>query len=202
MLPVLLALLAGVAGGCVQTSTPAIRAAARHLSDDVDAYRQQQQARLDRLNAEYRAGFDRLMDAAEVLYRAQAHQQFEQTTQSRADGLVTDWPKATLPNNLRAAFSEDITAQRKAINDAEAAIEAARNNYADAWRDVSLDLAQLKSVKAKLDTLAQPEDQARVTADFVVTVAQVYQKLRDADQQKKSGNSSATQSGAGGNPSP
>lgn len=188
--------------GCVRTSTPAIRMAAGKLSQDVDAYRQQQQNRLDQLNAEYRAGFDRLMDAAEILYRTQAYQQFEQTTQNRADSLVTDWPKATLPNSLRAAFSDDVTAQRKAINDAEAAIETARNSYADAWKDVSLDLAQLKDVKAKLDTLAQPEDQARVTAEFVVTVARVYQKLRDADQQKKSGNSSTTQSGTAGNASP
>lgn len=193
----LCAALAVLTGGCIQTSTPPIRAVANQLSQDVDAYRQQQQDRLDQLNAEYRAGFDRLMDAAELLYHEQAHQRFEQTTQGRADVLVTSWPKVTLPDTLRSAFSDDVTGQRKAIADAEAAIDAARNNYADAWKEVTVDMSQLKTVKSKLDALAVPEDQARVTADFVVTVAQVYQKLRDADQQKKSGDANSSTNGTG-----
>jgi len=185
-----------VGAGCTTTKPARDRAAS--VAASVAAYRQQQQDRVDRLNRQYRAAFSTLMDELARLYNDQATQAQSLDEQQLTDQMLMKWEEATLPRAFQDGFFGEVERQRARLAAARAAVDAARDAYADAYKEVTLDMAKLKNVEAGLDALAVPEDRLRVTADFIQTVARIYQQLRTEAEKNDAAKGSDTVTGNGG----
>ena len=176
------------AAGCSETfyTTPDSRAKARQLNRDLGRYRQDQADRVDRVNAEYREAFARLMAELRTLYKAQLAQDREADAQRIADAIVSKWDTATLRAAFRQAFADAVVTQRERIRQTDEALAATRDAYAASYQDAKLKLALIDQVRADLTVLSEDVTGLRRLAELARLIAEAYEKGRE-DAEKAEG---------------
>ena len=168
--------------GCY--TTPAIRQRAQDLAVQMSTYRDDQSARVEKINAEYHQTFAQLIDKLTEIQGAQLDLDREVEAQRIADHIISD-VNATLRQTFRDAFGTAVNAQREEIAQADLAIAAARDAYSQAYTDAKLKLDDLDRVIGNLRILAAAEDRQQTALDFIESVASAYDKIREEAQQNK-----------------
>ena len=168
-----------LAAACGCTTTPEVRQRAADTSARVAAYRKQQQDRIDHLNESYRDAFARQMDELITLSDQSLTAGRNLDAQRIADEMIVDG-SVTLPSRMYDLFLKLINDQRQRIQDADNQVATARARYVAAYHQASLELTRLDHIKANLDRLATPENQADVVDQLIGELGTVYKELKDA----------------------
>lgn len=187
-LAVLLAAIAGTAGGCVKDE---ILERARTLSDEIGVYRQKQADRVERLNKEYQATFSDNLAELTRLSDVELTQARDVDAQLLAD-QITEADKATYFGALRGRLSSGVAGQRKSIDAADQAIAAARDKYLASYKEAKLQLNKLTQLQSELAVLAQREDAMRVAGRVIQKVVENYRQIREEQKAEQEGDSSGT----------
>ncbi len=181
----LLFVIATAAAGC--TSSSGALAKARALSEQISPYRDEQSARVEKSNKEYRDAFTQLMDAFCDLSRTQLRQGQDTDAQNIADHMISD-DKSVLIGNLRSTFSQTIKSQRQAITDVDSAVAQARNAYVAAYSKAKLQLAKLDTIQANLRVLATADS---LSDEFQNATGIIKNIVETAEDAQKSANADA-----------
>jgi hypothetical protein len=170
-------------GGCADLyTTDSVRTDANNLATQVAAYNQQQKERISKINADYQATYDRLYDTLVQLESDEQYQSYTLDAMRFSDLLVSD-PDVTLPGRFRDTVQNAVKVQRAKIDEVDAKLAAARNAYADSYTEVSLNLAKLKSVQTRLESLAQTEDEARNIRQLIEKIYNAYQVIKKREKE-------------------
>jgi hypothetical protein len=169
--------------GCADLyTTQTVRADANIQAQQVQAYAQQQQARITKLNTDYTNTYNRLTKQLVDLETQQLTQDFTLDAVRSADKLIFD-PNALLQGQFRDATQTTISNELADINNVDTAIANARNAYADAYSQVSLDISKLKTVQSNLATLAEDEKESRDIEALVTKIYKAYQAVQKQEKQ-------------------
>jgi hypothetical protein len=184
-------------GGCLDLhNTTRSRQAATALTTQLTAYRDAQDARVKRLNEEYRDLFAKLMDTLEALSQAELQQGRDGDAQSVADSLIAD-EQASLRGRFRTAFANAVKAQRERIRDADLATVTVRENYAKSYSDVKLEIAKLNTVIKNLEAMSsKPSDIAQLD-EAIKIIGMISKAYEEARERAATRATTAADSGAG-----
>lgn len=168
-----LALLPAIAG-CHTTKTA--RDDAARLAADLQAYRDEQAARVRRINREYHDAFAALMDALDQLSDAQTRQARDGDAQQIADALIADGG-ATLRGRFRDAFAAAVAEQRRRIREADLAVAAVKEDYEKSYADARLEMAKLDKAIANLRALSEEDvDEVREAGRLIRIIVDAYKE--------------------------
>lgn len=174
-----LAPILGVGVGCAGHE---VRQQAEQLSGQVAVYRQEQAARIARLNREYAAAFSENLDELVRLSDAELSQGRDVDAQTLADQIIES-DRAAFFGALRSRLSGTLVAHRAAIAAADEDIATARDNYVKSYKEAKLQLVKLDQLQTDLASLSAKEDALRVGGGLVQKIVANYQQIRE--EQKK-----------------
>src|SRR5204863_8997125 len=127
-----LLLLPLFAVGCY--TTPGIRQRAAGLAVELSTYRDDQSTRVEKINQEYNETISRLIEDLTRIKTAQLDLDRRIDAQRIADHLIAD-VNNSLRQTFRDAFADAVRNQRGEIAQADQAIAAARDAYAQSYAD-------------------------------------------------------------------
>lgn len=171
-------------GGCADLyTTTSIRINANSLAQQVQAYSQQQQARVTKLNTDYTNTYNRLIKELVSLESDQLSQDFQLDALRMTDQIVSDPNSALLRSRFRDSIQTTVINELTQIGQVDQAIANARNAYSDAYTQASLDFSKLKSVESSLSTLAESEDESKNIQTLVTKIYNAYQAVQKEEKQ-------------------
>jgi hypothetical protein len=116
------------------------------------------------------------------LSRRQTEQQMELAALKISDQLVEQWQKQSLPGVFRQNFLDLVRADYDRLRSAEAALDQARQQYAEDLKTVTLKLNLLKDVENKLVRLSETSGQAREAAQLLQVLYASYEITQKKEQ--------------------
>src|SRR5262245_5050892 len=175
---IILGLAAMLGAGCTTTATS--RANAARLSRQLAAYRAEQERRITTLNRQYQQTYSRLIDDMLALESQKVSQEFELDAMAISEKLVSDWQTQTQPRQFRDTFQKSVEEHFARRAKADEAMAAARAAYANAYKDVIVELKGLDEAKANLDSLALTPSEEKEISDFLRALYTAYKKSEQA----------------------
>jgi hypothetical protein len=165
--------------GCQTAKTVEMQQRALALKPELETFTASLQAQLKKQDQDYRDTYGRLMLELQTFSSEEVTDLFDLDGQKAADELLADWKTQTLPRAFRDRFAAMMQAHLNRIMDANAALESARTNYASAYKQIKLKLANLKKVDADLTLLGQPQKFTYQDLSALLKVAEaVSQEVR------------------------
>jgi hypothetical protein len=168
--------------GC--QTTPEMRQRAADLTTQLSAYRDSQADRVEKINNDYHQAFSQLIGQLTDIKTAQLDLDRDIQSQRIADHIIADINN-TLRQTFRDAFGEAVSSQRTEIAQADLAIAAARDAYAQSYTDAKLKMDDLDKVISNLRVLSAAEDQQQSALSFIETLVKVHQKIMDDAKQNQ-----------------
>jgi hypothetical protein len=170
------ALLCGCGGVPSLYNTPGSVAQAKLLASQVSDYQQAQSARVAKLTANFNSNFNQLMKSLDTISAQQLLQDRDEEAQTLSDTFISD-SSASLRQAFRDAF---LTAQKSdltAISSSDSAVAAARTNYQQTYKAISIPLAQLKTAQQDLQALSENGSD---TSQVVSVLQELYSAYQSA----------------------
>ncbi len=177
-------LLVLACGAC--TTTKDSRQSAQQLQALVKQYRLAQEQQIDQINKQYQETFQKLIREEQKIENLTTLQQFDLDALQISDQLIWNWEQATQPRQFRDVFAASLQQQLARMADAESVIATARQNYANAYQNITVNLSRLKEVEAGLQTLATSPSNTKETLDLLKKLYAAYQKVNSTGAPGKS----------------
>lgn len=155
--------------GC--TSSRAIRQQAIDLDAQIVAFRNDETARIDKLNQDYREAADEYLNTLRSLADQQLSLDRDHDSEGAADLLVLNVDSASLPGKFADQLLSTVEEQRNKLTTVDAQFNATRDAYAANYQALKLNVAKLDDLHAKLKSLSIP-DTGPELATLIVNDAQ------------------------------
>jgi len=158
---------------CTTTKTSIRDAAA--LAKMLKKYRTQQEDHLEHIGKEYQQAYDRLIKENDELIMTGALTRMDLDALRLSDKMVADWKQSTLPSKFRDNFETDMHLQVDRMAQAEQATQKARENYAAAYHEIVLKMAEIKSVEVAMQRLSTSRSKTAELEDLIKKLYAAYQ---------------------------
>ena len=145
-------------GGCASYPTSSgIQQSAADLKPQVDDLKNTAQQQLQNEDQKFRDESTQLLAEIQQLSDQENIDLFNLDGQRAADDILINWQNNTLPGKFRDRFYSMMTNHVQLIIDENAAMDAARTNYAGSYKQIKLSLDSLNTIDSDLAILSKPD---------------------------------------------
>lgn len=171
------ALCAGLLVGCSATTNDSLRLAS-DLQDQIREYRDERNDSINQLNAEYRATYAAIVSDYRSLAESKEMLSGAADAREMAETILSDWQSRTTFSSLTEQLGDARDRQLEAIAHEAEVINRARGEYAESYKNLSLELKKLDKAAKELGDLAQPDDERKRTLEVLILLGETINEVR------------------------
>jgi hypothetical protein len=185
-----LALILFLTDGC--TVSQNMRQRAADLDKQVTSFRDEQLARVDKLNRDYGEQSNQLFAQLEALGDSQLSFDRTHDATAVADGLATNVDAMSLPGAFADRLEAAVRSQLKRLDDVDTEIQKARDQYATHYAELKFSVRKLNDLHDQLKILAAADNKKDLVSIMIKDVEAAYNGIKAAQKQAAAAKQSAS----------
>jgi len=166
--------------GC--TASREIRQRALDLDTQILAFRDEQKARIETLNQDYREASTQYFNELRALGNEQLSLDRDHDSEALADDLVINLQATSAPGKFADRLMATVQAERQKLRAVDQQIQDARDKYASNYQQLILSVNKLDDLHNQLSILSAPDTSASVLSIAIKDAQSAYNGVKAAQK--------------------